>query len=282
MSGKLFVVATPIGNLEDITLRALRILKEVALIACEDTRHTRRLLAHFAISTPTISYHDHNARLRAPQLLDRVEAGEDVALVSDAGTPAISDPGYRLISGAAERQIPVVPVPGASAAIVAISASGLPTDEFYFAGFPPAKQSARRAWLTGLASIRATLVFYESPHRIAETLADLCAAFGDRRAVIARELTKIHEEFLRGTLSTLRAAITEENRRGEFVVLVDGAPALADADVETPIPDRVARLESEGLSRMDAMKRVARERGMPKRDVYRLVEIASHAEASDE
>ena len=271
MSGTLYVVATPIGNLEDITLRALRTLKEVDLVACEDTRHTRRLLTHFAIGTPTISYHDHNARERAPQLVERLEAGESIALVSDAGTPAISDPGYRLISSAAERGVRVVPIPGPSAAVAALSASGLATDAFLFAGFLPPKSGARRTRLTELKDERATLVLYEAPHRVAETLADMREILGDRHAVVARELTKLHEELLRGRLSELESALGPERRRGEIVLLVAGAadePAVAD---DTPVADRVAQLEAEGLSRMDAIKRVAKERGLPKRDVYREV-----------
>ena len=271
MSGTLYVVATPIGNLEDITFRAVRVLKEADLIACEDTRHTRALLTHYGIGTATISYHDHNARSRAPQLVERLEAGESIALVSDAGTPAISDPGYRLISSAAARGIAVVPVPGPSAAVAALSASGLATDAFLFAGFPPPKAGARRERLAGLAAERATLVFYEAPHRIAETLADMLEAFGDREAVVARELTKLHEEIVRGRLSEVAERLGPERRRGEFVVLVAGAPERARADSATPAAARVAELEAAGLSRLDAVKQVARERGLPKREVYREV-----------
>jgi 16S rRNA (cytidine1402-2'-O)-methyltransferase len=270
VSGTLFVVATPIGNLEDVTLRALRVLKEVDVVACEDTRHTRALLTHFAIATPTVSYHDHNARTRAPELVARLEAGESVALVSDAGTPTISDPGYRLISAAGERGIPVVPVPGASAAVAALSASGLASDTFLFAGFPPSKSEARRERLAELAGERATLVFYEAPHRVADTLGDMAEIFGDRRCVVARELTKLHEEFLRGSLSEVAAALAPERRRGEFVILVSGAPERAAA-VDSPVAARVAELEAAGLARMDAIKQVARERGLPKRDVYRAL-----------
>lgn len=269
MSGTLYVVATPIGNLEDITFRAVRVLREADLIACEDTRHTRVLLSHYGIGTPTLSYHDHNARTRAPQLLDRLEAGESIALVSDAGTPAISDPGYRLISGAAERGIAVVPVPGPSAFVAALSAAGLATDAFLFAGFLPPKASQRQARLADLATERATLVFYEAPHRITETLADLAEAFGDREAVLARELTKLHEELLRGRLSGLGDALTPDRRRGEMVLVVAGAPERQTPSADTPLAARVAELEAAGLSRMDAVKQTARERGLPKRDVYR-------------
>ncbi len=269
MSGTLYVVATPIGNLEDITFRAVRVLREADLVACEDTRHTRVLLSHYGIGTPTLSYHDHNARTRAPQLLDRLEAGESIALVSDAGTPAISDPGYRLISGAAERGIAVVPVPGPSAFVAALSAAGLATDAFLFAGFLPPKASQRQARLADLATERATLVFYEAPHRITETLADLAEAFGDREAVLARELTKLHEELLRGRLSGLGDALTPDRRRGEMVLVVAGAPERQTPSADTPLAARVAELEAAGLSRMDAVKQTARERGLPKRDVYR-------------
>jgi 16S rRNA (cytidine1402-2'-O)-methyltransferase len=272
VSGTLYVVATPIGNLEDITLRALRVLREVAIVACEDTRHTRVLLTHFAIATKTVSYHDHNARERAPELLARLEAGDDVALVSDAGTPGVSDPGYRLVSGAAERSIRVVPVPGPTAAIAALSASGLPTDQFLFAGFLPPKSGARRRRLEELARERATLVFYEAPHRIADTILDLREVLGDRRAVAARELTKMHEEILRGTVSDVADALDAGRQRGEFVLLVEGATETAAAD-DTPIEERVAALEAAGLSRMDAIKEVARERGLPKREVYRRLVV---------
>ena len=270
MSGTLYVVATPIGNLEDITLRAVRVLKEVDLVACEDTRHTRALLTHFAIGTKTVSYHDHNARERAPELLERLAAGASVALVSDAGTPGVSDPGYRLVTGAAERGVRVVPVPGPSAAVAALCAGGLPTDQFLFAGFLPPKSAARRRRLGELVAERSTLVFYEAPHRIAGALADALEVLGDRRAVVARELTKLHEEFLRGTLSEVAAALDAGRRRGEFVLLVEGAPESAPAD-DRPAGERVAELEAAGLSRMDAIKEVARERGLPKREVYRLL-----------
>jgi 16S rRNA (cytidine1402-2'-O)-methyltransferase len=271
VSGTLYVVATPIGNLEDITLRAIRTLKEVDLVACEDTRHTRKLLAHFGIATPSVSYHDHNARERAPELLERLERGESVALVSDAGTPAISDPGYRLISGAAERGIPVVPVPGPSAVVAALSASGLATDAFLFAGFLPARAEARRARLADLAAERATVILYEAPHRVAETLADLVDVFGDRPAALARELTKVHEEVVRGRLSEIAAALAPERRRGEMVLVVAGAPERTAAAADSPVASRVAELEAAGLSRMDAIKQAARERGVPKREVYRAL-----------
>ncbi|HQR37501.1 MAG TPA: 16S rRNA (cytidine(1402)-2'-O)-methyltransferase [Blastocatellia bacterium] len=271
MSGTLYVVATPIGNLEDITVRALRVLKEVAVVACEDTRHTRALLTHFAIGTPTVSYHEHNEALRTAQLIERLSAGESVALVSDAGTPAISDPGHRLVAGAARHGIRVVPVPGPSAVVTALSASGLATDSFLFVGFLPPKQGARAARLAELASERATLVFYEAPHRIGRTLAEMLEAYGDREAVVARELTKLHEEFLRGPLSEVLASLAPERMRGEFVVLVSGARDAASGATVVDARERVAELEAQGLARMDAIKQTARELGIPKREIYTRV-----------
>ncbi len=271
MSGTLYVVATPIGNLEDVTLRAVRVLGEVTVVACEDTRRTRALLTHLGLSTPAVSYHEHNETARAAQLVSRLLDGDSVALVSDAGTPCISDPGYRLVREAAAAGIDVVPVPGASACIAALSASGLATDAFLFAGFLPAKRGARRARLEELAGVRETVVFYEAPHRIGAMLEDLAEAFGPREVAVARELTKVHEETLRGTIAAVAAALAADRRRGEFVVVVEGAKA-PDRKAETmPIRDRVAELEAEGVSRMDAVKRVAKERGLPKREVYREI-----------
>lgn len=273
MSGTLYVVATPIGNLEDITRRALRVLGEVNVVACEDTRRTRALLTHFALATPTVSYHEHNETSRAGELVARMLDGESVALVSDAGTPCISDPGYRLVREAAAAGIDVVPIPGASAGVAALSASGLATDAFLFVGFLPAKRSARKARLAELAGVRETVVFYEAPHRIGAMLEDLGEAFGEREVVVARELTKLHEELVRGTVAEVAAKLTSERHRGEFVVVVEGASdrgAASDVDA-IPARDRVAALEAEGLSRMDAVKRVAKERSVPKREVYREV-----------
>ena len=197
MPGTLFIVATPIGNLEDITPRALRVLGEVDLIACEDTRHTRALLNRFGIKAKTISYHEHNERERAEELCEFLEAGSNIAIVSDAGTPLISDPGFRIVSAATKRGIQVIPIPGPAAFVAALIASGLPTDQFFFAGFLPARATARRAMLEELRAISATLVFYEAPHRIARTLKDALNVLGDRTAAVARELTKLHEEIAR-------------------------------------------------------------------------------------
>ncbi len=222
ITGNLFVVATPIGNLEDITLRALRVLRETEIIACEDTRRTRKLLSHHGIRDKTlISYHEGNERERVQELLEILRGGEDVALVSDSGTPCVSDPGYRITRAAAEIGISVVPVPGPSAAIAALSASGLPTDRFAFEGFLPRKKGSLKKKLSQLASEERTLVLYESVHRIGTTLAELARAFGDREAVIFREMTKAHEETIRGRLSEL--AETKFPRKGEFVLVIRGA-----------------------------------------------------------
>ncbi len=267
----LYIVATPIGNLEDMTFRAVRVLNEVDLIACEDTRHTRRLLDHYAIKTRAISYHEHNETARVEELIGRLKEGSSIALVSDAGTPLISDPGYRIVAAAAAGGFSVIPIPGASAAITALSASGLPTDAFRFCGFLPAKTGQRRKAIEAVAGESVTLVFYEAPHRIVETVADLRMVLGNRPAVLARELTKIHEEFLRGDLASLEATLAEREtaRRGEFTILVGRGE---DTPVSTePLPDAVARLELEGMPRMDAIKQIARERGLSKREVYGAV-----------
>jgi 16S rRNA (cytidine1402-2'-O)-methyltransferase len=269
----LYLVSTPIGNFEDITLRALRVLKEVDLIACEDTRHTRRLLEHFGIRTPTISYHEHNEQSRAEELTERLSRGESIAIVSDAGTPGVSDPAYRIVTAAIERGVTVVPVPGATALIAGLVASGLPTDSFLFAGFPPHKKQARRARFEELKTGRATLVFYEAPHRIRETLADAREVFGDRQAALARELTKLHEEFLRGTLSELIARFDAHPPRGEMTLVIAGCRDDNFAPVEDiSIHEQVERLmRYESLSRNDAIKRAARSRGLSRREAYQLL-----------
>jgi 16S rRNA (cytidine1402-2'-O)-methyltransferase len=286
MTGTLYLVATPIGNLEDITLRALRVLKEVDLIACEDTRRTKKLLAHYSISKPTVSYHEHNERTRATELADKLEAGARVALVTDAGTPLVSDPGHRLVEEAIKRGIPVAPVPGPSALIAALAASGLPTSEFLFAGFLPSKQTQRRARLSEFVGARATLIFYEAPHRIKATLEDALAAMGDRQSVIARELTKIHEEFLRGSLSELIEDIADRVIRGEIVLLIspqdeDTGSASSQRVEHSSIAEEVERLIAEGLDRKSALKRAARLRGITKSKAYRLLLEEAGSEETD-
>jgi 16S rRNA (cytidine1402-2'-O)-methyltransferase len=272
MAANLFVVATPIGNLEDFTFRAVRILKEVDWIACEDTRQTQKLLQHYDIRTQTVSYHEHNELERAKELVSRLLQGSSGALVSDAGMPLVSDPGYRLVHAAVEAGVTVHPIPGASASLTALSASGLPTDQFHFAGFLPVKPGQRFHAIQALRNELATVIFYEAPHRILDALADIESALGSRPVVVARELTKIHEEFLRGTAAEIRAQLAaRDSVKGEFTILIGKATApVAD---ETPIDDAVESCIRGGLSRMDAMKHVARQRGLSKRDVYRKIEI---------
>ncbi|MDQ6699909.1 MAG: 16S rRNA (cytidine(1402)-2'-O)-methyltransferase [Acidobacteriota bacterium] len=271
MSGILYLVATPIGNLEDITFRAVRILREVAWIACEDTRHTSKLLQHYEIRTPTISYHEHNEVDRAKELVDRLRAGFSGALVSDAGMPLVSDPGYRVVRAAVDGGFVVQPVPGASAALAALAASGLPTDAFHFGGFLPAKPGQRFHALEALKREQATLIFYEAPHRVLDALTDIEAALGPRSVVLARELTKIHEEFLRGTAAEIRSVLVQRDLvKGEMTLLI-GKATEPPAD-DTPIDQAVESCIRGGLSRMDAIKAVARQRGLSKREVYAQLE----------
>lgn len=273
MAGTVYLVSTPIGNLEDITQRALRVLAEVELIACEDTRHTQKLLNHYGIKTKTISYHEHNERERAAELLERLRTGASVAVVSDAGTPGINDPGFRLVQLANENAMRVVPIPGPSALIAALVASGLPTDEFLFAGFLPPRSNARRVRLEELRSLPATLVFYEAPHRIAATLKDALEILGERQAVVARELTKLHEEFARGRLSELAERFSAaEAARGEMVLLIDRAViqiAVSEAAAVGSVAALVARLENEGLDHRAALKKAARALGLSRDEAYR-------------
>jgi 16S rRNA (cytidine1402-2'-O)-methyltransferase len=269
----LYLVATPIGNLEDITLRALRVLKGVDRIACEDTRQTQKLLNHFGLSTPTTSYHQHNEQSRTVELLSILQQGGRVAVVSDAGTPAFSDPGLELVRAAVVAGIPVIPIPGANAALAALIASGLDTDRFLYVGFLAAKPGTRRTELEALAAgmPELTLVVYEAPHRILETLADVEAVWGESvRVVVARELTKVHEEFLRGTAGEVRRVLQARERiRGEIVLLIEAAPPARPVAGGT-IRQQVSMLmEAAGLDEKDALKRVARERGVSKSDVYR-------------
>jgi 16S rRNA (cytidine1402-2'-O)-methyltransferase len=269
VSKELYIVSTPIGNLEDITLRALRVLREADLIACEDTRQTRKLLDHYGIAKPVTSYHDHNELERTAELIGRLEKGESIALVSDAGTPLISDPGYRLVRAAIEAGITVVPIPGASAVTGALAAAGLGTDAFRFCGFLPPKTSQRRKVFEELKNEDCTLVFYEAPHRIIETLEDIATMMRGRPVVIARELTKLHEEFLRGTAAELHATLSARpSVKGEITLLI-GKAEHAELD-NTPIEEAIRALESSGVSRMDAIKNVAKARGLSKREVYKL------------
>jgi len=268
--GTLYVVATPIGNLEDVTLRALRVLREAALVACEDTRRTARLLQAHGISTPTTSFFEHNERWKGERILNALREGRDIALVSDAGTPGISDPGFRLVREARAEGLPVIPVPGPSAVVAALSVSGLPTDRFLFVGFLPSRVQARRAALRDLAAERSTLVVYEAPTRALDTLADMAEAWGDREAFLCREATKVHEEYVRGRLSTLQGTLAARGEvKGEIVLVVAGAPEAPAAEGK---PEEVyARLAAEGLTRRAAVKETARRLGLPAREVYRRV-----------
>jgi 16S rRNA (cytidine1402-2'-O)-methyltransferase len=276
----LYLVATPIGNLGDITLRALEVLRNVDRIACEDTRQTQKLLNHFQIAVPTVSLHQHNEHQRASELIDALKAGGRIAVVSDAGMPGISDPGTWLTAEAIAANIPVIPIPGANAALSALVASGLPTSEFQFIGFLPEKAGARRTCLEALASEASnsprTLIFYEAPHRIVDTLVDLESVWGPQlRVVVARELTKIHEEFLRATVVEARRDLASRDRvRGEITLLVEVLPASVAAHNNNAVPEtiaaRVERLQSQnGIDEKEALKRIARELGQSKSDVYR-------------
>ena len=269
MPGTLYLVATPIGNLADITHRALQVLKDVDLIACEDTRHTHKLLQHYGIQTKTISYHEHNEQQRAAQLIDSLQQGSDIAVVSDAGTPSISDPGFRLVRAAIENEIAVVPVPGPSALISALIAAGLPTDEFFFAGFLPPRSNARRARLGELQPVPGTLIFYEAPHRLAAALKDAHEILGEREAVVARELTKVHEEIRRGLLSELSKHYENEEPRGEIVVLIDRNVIGEATNQHASIANLVDQFEQDGLDHRAALKKAARELGLSRAEAYR-------------
>ncbi len=269
MVGTLYVVATPIGNLEDITLRALRVLKEVDVIAAEDTRHTQILLSHYGIRTPLTSYHEHNEKTKARQLMSRLERGEQIALVSDAGTPAISDPGYRLAVEAIRGGIPVIPIPGASALTAVLSAGGLPTDRFVFDGFLPAKKQERRARLRALSSETRTLVIYEAPHRLTETLNDLVEILGDRETVLAREVSKVHEEFLRGRLTEVAKQIAGREIKGELTLLIGGSRGQSEVSQEQ-IEKEIRKLKNDGLRVKEIAEILGEKYGYPKKEIYRL------------
>src|ERR1043166_4928594 len=269
MPGTLYIVATPIGNLEDITLRALRILKEVDLIAAEDTRHTQHLLRHFDIRTALTSYHDHNEQTKARQLVARLLQGESVALVSDAGTPTISDPGYRLVREAIQAQIKIVPLPGASAVTTVLSASGLPTDRFLFEGFLPAKAGERRDRLQMLSNETGTLIFYEAPHRLKQTLDDIHAIFGDREMLLAREVTKLHEEFLRGSVSELIQQIDDREIRGEVTLVISGARGENQVSVDQ-LKSEIEELRSKGMRVKEIAEVLGERYSLAKRELYRI------------
>jgi 16S rRNA (cytidine1402-2'-O)-methyltransferase len=277
--GTLYVVPTPIGNLEDITYRALKILESVDVIAAEDTRNTKKLLNHFDISTPLISYHEHNKRTREEHLLEKLKQGESIAIVSDAGMPAISDPGFEIVQAATESNLPVIVLPGANAALCALIGSGLPTDEFYFYGFLPRKKKDKEAALAQLKNLQATLLFYESPYRLKDTLHAIKDIFGMRKAAIARELTKRFEEYVRGTMDELIAWSEKNELRGEFCIIVEGSKE-AEKNEGTEwwqylsIEEHVDRyMEKESYSSKAAIKQVALDRNVPKREIYQAYHV---------
>jgi 16S rRNA (cytidine1402-2'-O)-methyltransferase len=281
MPGTLYVVATPIGNLEDITLRALRVLRQVDLIAAEDTRRTAKLLTHHGIATPTLSFHEHNTRGRLPQLLARLEAGESIAVVTDAGTPGVSDPGAELVQACVTAGVPVDPVPGVSAPLAAVVASGFPVTPLTVYGFAPSRSKDRNSWLQAISATSWTFTFFESPHRMAATLRDACVIFGNRPIMVARELTKVHQELIHGTAATVAERLTAV--RGEFTVVV--GPQLVDEHPVAALPDediadefgRLANMS--GQNRRDALISVARKLGKSRREVYAAVERAKKSGA---
>ncbi len=269
--GTLYVVGTPIGNLEDMTFRAVRILQTVDLIAAEDTRHTGKLLQHFQITAPQISYHNHNRHSRIPDLLGRLSQGHAIALVTDAGMPGISDPGYELVKACIEADIPVVPIPGPSAAITALSAAGLPTDQFVFEGFLPAKGQERRGRIAAIQTESRTLIFYEAPHRLRQTLQDLADVLGkDRQMVLARELTKLHEEFRRGRIADAIAHYSQHAPQGEYTLVVAGLPPVKPQLSEAELKAELQQLIAQGISRSQASRQVAKATSLPRREVYQL------------
>jgi 16S rRNA (cytidine1402-2'-O)-methyltransferase len=267
--GTLFVVATPIGNLEDITLRAIRTLKQVDMIAAEDTRHTRKLMSAHAIENRVVSYHEHNESRRTPELIGQLAGGRSIALVSDAGTPTVSDPGYRLVRAAAAQGIPIVPIPGVSAAIAALSGAGMATDSFTFIGFPARKKTKRLDQLNALAGLPHTLIFYQSPKRVTALLKELMDTMGDRPAVLARELTKLHEEFIYGTLSTILADLEQRfGIKGECTLLVAGMKTVRPAEADLDAAIRQALSSSGGRSLKDISKSLAKHFNVSRKNVY--------------
>ena len=278
MPGSLFLVATPIGNLQDISSRAVATLRNVDLIACEDTRHTQKLLNHLGIKKKLISHHEHNEESRTSEMVDMLNAGRSVAVVSDAGTPAINDPGFRIVKKAIESGIDIVSIPGPSAVVTALAASGLPTDSFFFGGFLPAKKGERQRRLMKLRDVPATLIFYEAPHRLLGSLDDCLTVLGDRDAVIARELTKVHEEYLRGKLSQILTHFHSHKPKGEIVILI----SREDSDLlvrpsTRSLPERVSELESNGLERKAALKQAAKEFKLTRSEAYREMQNAKNS-----
>lgn len=270
MSGTLYLVATPIGNLQDISLRAIDVLKSVDIVACEDTRHTRKLLNHFQIDAKLVSYHEHNEKERSDEFGKALTGGRSIAIVSDAGTPGISDPSYRIVLKAIEIGAAVVPIPGPAAFVTGLVASGLPTDSVFFAGFLPSKKGERKKRFEELKGVPATLAFYEAPHRIKASLADALSVLGNRQAVIGRELTKMHEQLLRGTLSELIEALGQNPVKGEIVLLIDRASSeTEDVAGRMSVAERVQQLESEGHDPKVSLKKAAKEFGMSKSEAYR-------------
>jgi 16S rRNA (cytidine1402-2'-O)-methyltransferase len=280
MPGILYVVATPIGNLEDVTLRALRILREVSVIAAEDTRRSTRLLQHYSISTRTTSLHEHNERAKTPALIAQLLAGESIALVSDAGTPGLSDPGAHFVSAAHAAGVRVEPIPGPSAAVAAVSAAGFPENEFRFMGFPPRRSNARKQWLVKVAGDPGLLVVYEAPHRIAATLQDVLEVLGDRIAALGREVTKAHEQLVVRPISEHLRLLGEP--RGEYVLVVRGYQNIGPTRQEAPQPEEIAALfgdltDNVGLSRRSAIHTLAERYGVPARTIFGLLEEAKNS-----
>lgn len=270
-SSTLYIVGTPIGNLEDMTFRAIQVLQQVDVIAAEDTRHTGKLLQHFQVTTPQISYHDHNRASRTPELVDRIQQGAAIALVTDAGMPGISDPGYDLVKACVEANLSVVPIPGVSAVITGLSACGLPTDRFVFEGFLPAKGQERRDRLDAIAVESRTIVLYESPHRLKQTLTDLAETLGtDRPITLARELTKLHEEFWRGSLQSALDHVEQQQPQGEYTVIIQGTtqsePLLSESALKAELQDLI----QQGLSRSQASRQLAQRTSLSRRQIYQL------------
>ena len=284
IGGTLYLVATPIGNLADLSQRALKVLREVDFIAAEDTRNTLKLMTHFEIQKPLVSYHEHNKRERGEQIARRLKSGESCALVTDAGTPAISDPGEDLVALCAAYQIPVTSVPGCCAAVTALTLSALPTRRFVFEGFLESDKKARRMQLKELTTERRTFILYEAPHRLVDTLEELLAALGDRRIALCRELTKLNETVERMTLSGAVAHYKETAPRGEYVLVIEGASEIVSENFwdSMSIPDHVEHYMEQGMSRMDAIKQTARDRGVGKSVVYNAIEEAKNSEDIEE